>query len=86
MDLKRLKHVVALADTRNFGRAAVQCHLTQSAFSRSIQAAEEEMGLLLFDRGTVEARCTEAGAFVVERARKLLFENSCLERDVSLYR
>jgi DNA-binding transcriptional LysR family regulator len=86
MDLKRLKHVVALADTRNFGRAAVQCHLSQSAFSRSIQAAEEEMGLLLFDRGTVEARCTEAGAFVVERARKLLFENSCLERDVSLYR
>ena len=86
MDLKRLKHLVALADTRNFGRAALQCHLTQSAFSRSIQAAEEEMGLLLFDRGTVEARCTEAGAFVVERARKLLFDNSCLERDVSLYR
>ncbi len=86
MDLKRLKHVVALADTRNFGRAAVQCHLTQSAFSRSIQAAEEEMGLLLFDRGTVEARCTEAGSFVVERARKLLFDSNCLERDVSLYR
>jgi DNA-binding transcriptional LysR family regulator len=86
MDLKRLKHLVALADTRNFGRAAQQCHLTQSAFSRSIQAAEDEMGLLLFDRGTVEARCTEAGAFVVERARKLLFDSSCLERDVSLYR
>ena len=86
MDLKRLKHLVALADTRHFGRAATQCHLTQSAFSRSIQAAEEEMGLRLFDRGTVEARCTDAGAFVVERARKLLFENRCLERDISLYR
>ena len=86
MDLKRLKHLVALADTRNFGRAATQCHLTQSAFSRSIQAAEEEMGLQLFDRGTLEATCTDAGAFIVERARKLLFENSCLERDVGLYR
>jgi DNA-binding transcriptional LysR family regulator len=86
MDLKRLKHLVALADTRNFGRAALQCHLTQSAFSRSIQAAEEEMGLLLFDRGTQEVTCTDAGSFVVERARKLLFENRCLERDVSLYR
>lgn len=86
MDLKRLKHLVALADTRNFGRAATQCHLTQSAFSRSIQAAEEEMGLQLFDRGTVEVTCTDAGQFVVERARKLLFENRCLERDVSLYR
>lgn len=86
MDLKRLKHLVALADTRNFGRAATQCHLTQSAFSRSIQAAEEEYGLQLFDRGPLEVTCTDAGAFVVERARKLLFENRCLERDVSLYR
>ena len=86
MDLKRLKHLVALADTRNFGHAAVQCHLTQSAFSRSIQAAEDELGLQLFDRGTVEATCTDAGAFVVERARKLIFDSRCLERDVSLYR
>lgn len=86
MDLKRLKHLVSLADTRNFGRAAVQCHLTQSAFSRSIQAAEDELSLQLFDRGSLEVRCTDAGAFVVERARKLLFENHCLERDISLYR
>ena len=86
MDLKRLKHLVALADTRNFGRAATQCHLTQSALSRSIQAAEDELGLLLFDRGTLEVSCTDAGAFVVERARRLLFESRCLERDVSLYR
>lgn len=86
MDLKRLNHLVTLADTRNFGRAAVQCHLSQSAFSRSVQAAEEELGLQLFDRGTLEVTCTPAGAFVVERARKLLFENHCLERDVELYR
>ena len=86
MDLKRLKHLVALADTRNFGRAADQCHLSQSAFSRSIQAAEDELSLQLFVRGTVEVRCTPAGEFVLERARKLLFESRCLERDLSLYR
>jgi DNA-binding transcriptional LysR family regulator len=86
MDLKRLKHLVALADTHNFGRAAAQCHLSQPAFSRSIQAAEEELGLQLFDRGTVDVTCTDAGAFVVERARKLVFDSRCLERDVSLYR
>ena len=86
MEIRRLKHLVALADTRNFGRAAQQCHLTQPAFSRSIQAAEEELGLQLFDRGTVEATCTDAGAFVVERARKLVFDSRCLERDIGLYR
>ena len=80
MDIRRLKHLVALADERNFGRAAQQCHLTQSAFSRSIMAAEEEFGLLLFNRGTVEATCTDAGAFVVEKARKLLFGARCHRR------
>ncbi len=86
MELRRLKHLVALADTRNFSRAAEQCHLSQPAFSRSVQAAEEELGLQLFDRSSLEVACTDAGAFVVERARKLVFDSRCLERDVSLYR
>lgn len=86
MDLRRLKHLVALADTRNFSRAATQCHLSQPAFSRSVQAAEEELGLQLFNRNSPEVSCTDAGEFVVERARKLVFDSRCLERDVNLYR
>ena len=57
MDLKRLNHLIALADERNFGRAALRVHLSQPAFSRSIQAAETELGLQLFDRGA-EVACT----------------------------
>lgn len=86
MDLKRLKHLVALADERNFGRAADRVHLSQPAFSRSVQAAESELGMQLFDRGNLDVSCTAAGTFVIERARKLLFDSRCLERDVSLYR
>ena len=86
MDLKRLHHLVVLADLKNFCRAAEKCHLSQSAFSRSVQAAEEELGLQLFDRGPLEVRCTDAGEFVVARARKLVFESRCLDRDVNLYR
>lgn len=86
MDIKRLKHLVALADERNFGRAAERVHLSQPAFSRSVQNAETELGLQLFDRGSLEVTCTSAGSFVIERARKLLFDSRCLERDVGLYR
>ena len=86
MDLRRLKHVVALADERHFGRAANRVHLSQPAFSRSIQAAESELGLQLFNRDMQEITCTSAGHFVIERARKLLFDSRCLERDVGLYR
>ncbi len=86
MELRRLSHIVALADLRHFGRAAMQCHLSQPAFSRSVLAAEEELGLQLFNRTTPEITCTDAGTFVVERARKLLFDSRCLDRDLSLYR
>jgi DNA-binding transcriptional LysR family regulator len=84
--MKRMKHLVVLSEEGHFGRAAERLHLTQSALSRSVMAAEEELGLLLFDRGGLQVRCTDAGAFVIERARKLLFEGRNFSRDIDLYR
>jgi DNA-binding transcriptional LysR family regulator len=86
MDLKRWAHIVAVADRRSFIRAAEQVHLSQPALTRSIQAAEAELGLQLFDRGTQEVVPTPGGEFVVRRARQLVFNSRCLERDVELYR
>lgn len=86
MDLKRLNHLIALAEERNFGRAARRVHLSQPAFSRSVQAAEVELKLQLFERGNAEISCTPAGSFVIERARKLLLQSQHLARDVDLYR
>lgn len=86
MDIRRLQHIVALADRRNFARAAEQLHLSQPALTRSIQAAEEEFGLRLFDRGAGEVRPTPAGEFVLERARRMVFDSRCLKRDVELFR
>lgn len=86
MDLRRWNHIVTLAERRSFARAAEQVHLTQPALTRSIQAAEAELGLRLFDRGTQEVVPTPAGEFVVERARQLVYNSRCLERDVDLYR
>jgi DNA-binding transcriptional LysR family regulator len=86
MDLRRLSHVVALADTLHFARAAEIVHLSQPAFSRSIQAIEDELGIRLFDRDMGGVRPTAAGEFVIARGRKLLFEARCLQRDVDLYR
>jgi DNA-binding transcriptional LysR family regulator len=86
MEFKRLGHLVALAGERNFGKAAARVHLTQPAFSRSIQAAEAEWGMKLFERGGTDVRCTPAGAFVVAKAERLLQGWRALERDVVLYR
>ncbi len=86
MNFKHLRHIVTLADMRNFARAAGKLHISQPALTRSIQAVEAAWGLRLFDRGTVEVTLTPAGQFMLERARRLLFDGHCLERDLALYR
>lgn len=85
MDLKRLGHLVALADERHFARAAARVHLSQPAFSRSIQVLERDVGQRLFDREGGDVRPTPAGTFLIERARRLLFDARCLKRDAELY-
>ena len=61
MNLRRLNHVVALADTLHFARAAEAAHLSQPAFSRSIQAIESELGIRLFDRDVGSGTARPAG-------------------------
>lgn len=86
IDLKRLEHLAALADSRHFGRAAGNAHLSQPAFSRSIQSIEGDLGLRLFDRGSNGVVPTPAGSFLIERARQLLSAARNLQRDAVLYR
>ena len=86
VDLRRLGHWVALADERHFARAAQRVHLSQPAFSRSIQSIERDLGMRLFDRETGDVKPTPACAFLLERARRLLFDARCLQRDATLYR
>jgi DNA-binding transcriptional LysR family regulator len=86
VELKRLAHLVALADECHFARAAERVHLSQPAFSRSIQSIERDLGMRLFDREVGDVKPTPAGTFLVGRARRLLFEARCLQRDAELYR
>ena len=85
MDLRRLSHLVALADERHFGRAAERMHLSQPAFSRSIQALERATSQRLFDRDTPDVKPTPAGVFLIERARQVLSDARNLQRDMKLY-
>lgn len=86
MDMKRLNHLLALDDERHFARAAERVHLSQPAFSRSIQWLEQEFGMQLFDRQAGEVKPTPAGTFVIARARRLMFDARSLRRDIALYR
>lgn len=86
MDLRRLQHFIALAESGRFSTAAERVHLSPAAFTRSIQALEAEAGLALVDRGPQGIALTAAGQLLLQRARKLVFDTSCLQRDLALLR
>ena len=86
MDLCRLRHLVVLAEQRNFQRAAEQLKLSQPALTRSVQAAEREVGLRLFDRSNAGITPTPAGEFLLERARRIVLDSRSLMRDMQLLR
>jgi DNA-binding transcriptional LysR family regulator len=48
MDLKQLRSFMTVANTLNFGRAARQLHLSQSALSIQIQNLEAHLGVSLY--------------------------------------
>ncbi len=61
MDLTWLEDFVALAEARNFSRAAERRHVTQPAFSRRIRNLEDWVGVPLFERTPTGVRLTAAG-------------------------
>ena len=61
MELRHLRYFDAVAETRNFTRAAERLHVTQSTLSHQIKQLEQELGTPLFDRGGKHVRMTEAG-------------------------
>jgi LysR family hydrogen peroxide-inducible transcriptional activator len=70
--LKQLRHLVALADNRHFGKAAKACFVTQSTLSASIKELEEVLQAPLVDRTNRRVAFTPLGEATVERARRLI--------------
>ena len=84
VDLRRLQHLMALAEHGNFGRAASAVFLTQPALSRSIQALEREVGAPLVDRRTTGIELTDMGRLVLRHAISLDASARDLDREVRL--
>jgi LysR family transcriptional activator of glutamate synthase operon len=74
MDLRQLRYLVALAEERNFTRAAAREHVAQPALSQQIRKLEGELGLALVQRTTRQVTITDAGELLVRRARMILAE------------
>jgi DNA-binding transcriptional LysR family regulator len=74
MELRQLRYLVALAEERNFTRAAISAHIAQPALSQQIRRLEDELGLALVERTTRRVSLTDAGELLVVRSRRILAE------------
>ena len=69
---RQVRAFLALAQHRNFTRAAQQSHLSQSAFSTMIRTLEEAVGLRLFDRDTRKVDLTPEGELFRQGVSRLM--------------
>lgn len=83
MEMHQLRYMVAVARTRNFSRAAEECHVSQPSLSQQIQKLEDELGERLFDRLKHEAKLTSHGEAFLPRALKILDEVDSAKREAS---
>ena len=71
MDLTQIRYFLALAQTRNFTRAAELCNVTQPALTKSIQRLESELGGPLLLRERNHTQLTELGTTMAPMLRQI---------------
>jgi DNA-binding transcriptional LysR family regulator len=72
MELQQMRYVIAIAEEKNFTRAAERCFVVQSSLSHQIKALERELGVALFARSSRRVELTAAGEAFLVQARASL--------------
>ncbi|WP_151810331.1 cis,cis-muconate-binding transcription regulator CatM [Acinetobacter bereziniae] len=72
MELRHLRYFVTVVEEQSITKAAEKLCIAQPPLSRQIQKLEEELGILLFERGSRPVRTTDAGQFFYQHAVQIL--------------
>ena len=72
IEFKDIRYILAVENAGSFSRAAEKEYISQPALSRIVKKVEQELGLLIFDRGSFPLKLTPEGREVMAYFRKML--------------
>jgi DNA-binding transcriptional LysR family regulator len=84
--IDKLGFILALAREKHFGRAAEACGVTQPTLSAGVKQIEEQMGVLLVNRGSRFQGFTPEGQRVLEWARRIVGDTRNMREEINSLR
>jgi DNA-binding transcriptional LysR family regulator len=84
--IDKLEFILALAREQHFGRAAEACGVTQPTLSAGVKQIEEQMGVLLVNRGSRFKGFTPEGQRVLDWARRIVGDTRAMRDEINALR
>ena len=81
--IDKLEFILALAREKHFGRAAEACGVTQPTLSAGVKQLEDQMGVLLVNRGSRFQGFTPEGQRVLEWARRIVGDSRTMREEMN---
>ena len=81
--IDKLEFILALAREKHFGRAAEACGVTQPTLSAGVKQLEEQMGVLLVNRGSRFQGFTPEGQRILEWARRIVGDSRTMRDEMN---
>lgn len=82
--IEKLELFLALAREKHFGKAAEACNISQPTLSASIKQLEDQLGVMLVQRGSRFQGLTAEGELVLEWARRIVGDARSMRMEVRL--
>ena len=85
MDFKQLTYFVSTVQEGNISKAAEKLNISQPPLSTKLKELENELGVILFERGSRKIELTQAGRIFYARATSILEQMAIAKKELEDY-